>query len=373
MRPSPPRSTATPASSARPSPTAWPSWREERHTRRPRLPGSRDVVHAGRHARARLLLRLRRAAGHADGPRRRSSPPPSVVATWDERRLAGILREYGEERYARQIARAIVRTPGRQLRSRPRHSWSTSSPHAIPTPARFAGGPPGQALLPGDPHRRQRRAARGRRRAPARLGLPGGRRAPGGDLVPLARGPARQALSRRSGPGLRLPARLPRLHLRSDPAGRAADPPLSRPHARRDRRQPPFQVSAAARGPKAPRRGPRRMTPPAATASPHAAPGSTGSAATAAPPAAGRRRLHARRGRRVSGPSAGLGAMRVAGAPAVAGGGVLHAPLGLRIARRAATSRTRASWIASSAGGCGSCWSAPCSSASSSCSCRCSA
>ncbi len=32
-----------------------------------------------------------------------------IVATWDERRLAGILREFGEERHAAQIARAIVR------------------------------------------------------------------------------------------------------------------------------------------------------------------------------------------------------------------------------------------------------------------------
>ena len=33
-----------------------------------------------------------------------------IVNTWDERRLARLLREYGEERYASQIARGIVRT-----------------------------------------------------------------------------------------------------------------------------------------------------------------------------------------------------------------------------------------------------------------------
>ena len=32
-----------------------------------------------------------------------------IVNTWDERRLARLLREYGEERYAGPIARAIVR------------------------------------------------------------------------------------------------------------------------------------------------------------------------------------------------------------------------------------------------------------------------
>ena len=47
--------------------------RDEGVARRPRLHGPRDVLDAGRHARARLLLRLRRAARHADGSRRRSS------------------------------------------------------------------------------------------------------------------------------------------------------------------------------------------------------------------------------------------------------------------------------------------------------------
>src|ERR1700689_918878 len=32
-----------------------------------------------------------------------------IVNTWDERRLARLLREYGEERFAAQIGRAIVR------------------------------------------------------------------------------------------------------------------------------------------------------------------------------------------------------------------------------------------------------------------------
>src|SRR3954466_15375274 len=36
-----------------------------------------------------------------------------VVNGWDERQLARVFREYGEERYAGQIARAIVRDRGR--------------------------------------------------------------------------------------------------------------------------------------------------------------------------------------------------------------------------------------------------------------------
>jgi 16S rRNA (cytosine1402-N4)-methyltransferase len=64
-----------------------------------------------------------------------------LVATWDERRIAGILREFGEERYARQIARRIVNT-------REEHPITTTTElvdvivSAIPIPARFAGGHP---------------------------------------------------------------------------------------------------------------------------------------------------------------------------------------------------------------------------------------
>ncbi|HXC46409.1 MAG TPA: 16S rRNA (cytosine(1402)-N(4))-methyltransferase RsmH [Solirubrobacteraceae bacterium] len=64
-----------------------------------------------------------------------------IVATWDERRLAGILREFGEERHASQIARAL-------LRARAQGPIETTLElvelitAAIPTPARFAAGHP---------------------------------------------------------------------------------------------------------------------------------------------------------------------------------------------------------------------------------------
>jgi 16S rRNA (cytosine1402-N4)-methyltransferase len=64
-----------------------------------------------------------------------------IVGEWDGRRLARLLREYGEERYAGPIARAIVR-------ARERFALTTTSQlvdvitAAIPTPARFAGGHP---------------------------------------------------------------------------------------------------------------------------------------------------------------------------------------------------------------------------------------
>jgi 16S rRNA (cytosine1402-N4)-methyltransferase len=64
-----------------------------------------------------------------------------IVNSWDERRLARLLRDYGEERYATQIARAISR-------SRRRHELTTTQElvetikSAVPVPAQFAGGHP---------------------------------------------------------------------------------------------------------------------------------------------------------------------------------------------------------------------------------------
>ncbi|MGN6373459.1 MAG: 16S rRNA (cytosine(1402)-N(4))-methyltransferase RsmH [Solirubrobacteraceae bacterium] len=64
-----------------------------------------------------------------------------IVASWDERRLAGVLRELGEERHAAAIARAIVR-------ERERAPIDTSQQlvevicSALPAPARFGGGHP---------------------------------------------------------------------------------------------------------------------------------------------------------------------------------------------------------------------------------------
>jgi 16S rRNA (cytosine1402-N4)-methyltransferase len=62
-----------------------------------------------------------------------------LVNTWDERRLARLFREFGEERYASQIARAIAR-------ARRRGELSTTTElvdviaSAIPAPARFGSG-----------------------------------------------------------------------------------------------------------------------------------------------------------------------------------------------------------------------------------------
>ena len=63
-----------------------------------------------------------------------------LVNTWERRRLARALREYGEERFADRIAGEIIR----------RRPLSTTFElvdaitAAIPAPARFAGGHPGK-------------------------------------------------------------------------------------------------------------------------------------------------------------------------------------------------------------------------------------
>src|SRR3954454_9861329 len=61
-----------------------------------------------------------------------------LVNTWDERRIARVLREFGEERYAGPIARAIVRA--RPLSTT--HELVEVIKRAIPAPSRFGGGHP---------------------------------------------------------------------------------------------------------------------------------------------------------------------------------------------------------------------------------------
>ncbi len=64
-----------------------------------------------------------------------------VVNEWDERRLAGLLRDYGEERYAKRIARAIVRARDEEELDTTTQLVDVVSA-AVPAPARFGGGHP---------------------------------------------------------------------------------------------------------------------------------------------------------------------------------------------------------------------------------------
>jgi 16S rRNA (cytosine1402-N4)-methyltransferase len=65
-----------------------------------------------------------------------------VVNTWEERQLARTIKELGEERYAKQVARAIVRARegGGPLETTQELVDVVSS--AIPAPSRFGGGHP---------------------------------------------------------------------------------------------------------------------------------------------------------------------------------------------------------------------------------------
>jgi 16S rRNA (cytosine1402-N4)-methyltransferase len=64
-----------------------------------------------------------------------------IVNTWDRRRLARMIREYGEERFADRIAGEIVRRRGRAELTTT-FELNDAITAAIPAPARFAGGHP---------------------------------------------------------------------------------------------------------------------------------------------------------------------------------------------------------------------------------------
>jgi 16S rRNA (cytosine1402-N4)-methyltransferase len=69
-----------------------------------------------------------------------------IVATWDQRKLARMLRDYGEERHAGAIARAIVRRR-EQAPIETTLELVDVINSAIPTPARFAGGHPAKRVF----------------------------------------------------------------------------------------------------------------------------------------------------------------------------------------------------------------------------------
>src|SRR3990170_682326 len=69
-----------------------------------------------------------------------------VIATWDERELETIFRKYGEERYARQIARGIVRRRGESPIERTGQLVDVVRA-SIPAPARFGEGHPAKRVF----------------------------------------------------------------------------------------------------------------------------------------------------------------------------------------------------------------------------------
>src|SRR3954463_16035011 len=75
-----------------------------------------------------------------------STDAREVVNSWDERRLSQLFQRYGEERFSRRIARAIVRR-------REREEIETTNElvdvikSAVPTPAQFGGGHPAKRVF----------------------------------------------------------------------------------------------------------------------------------------------------------------------------------------------------------------------------------
>jgi 16S rRNA (cytosine1402-N4)-methyltransferase len=70
----------------------------------------------------------------------------NVIATWNERELETIFRKYGEERYARQIARAIVRRRSESPIERTGQLVDVVRA-SIPAPARFGEGHPAKRVF----------------------------------------------------------------------------------------------------------------------------------------------------------------------------------------------------------------------------------
>ncbi len=150
-----------------------------------------------------------------------------IVAEWDERRLARALRDFGEERHAGAIARAIVRRRAQAPIETTLELVETINA-AIPTPARFAGGHPAKRSFQALRIAVNDELEQLDRALPLAWSLlrEGGVLA--GHLLPLARGPPRQAVPRGARSRLHLPARPAGLRLRSRARGGAPDASLDR-------------------------------------------------------------------------------------------------------------------------------------------------
>ena len=124
--------------------------------------GLQDLLQAGQHVDV-LVLDLGVSSFQIDTPQRgfsyihdapldmRMDPScglsaAELVAEWDERRLRSVFREYGEERYAGQIARAIVRERDREPIATTTRLVEVLTA-AVPAPARFAAGHPAKRVF----------------------------------------------------------------------------------------------------------------------------------------------------------------------------------------------------------------------------------
>jgi 16S rRNA (cytosine1402-N4)-methyltransferase len=69
-----------------------------------------------------------------------------ILGEWDERRLARLFRDFGEERYAGQIARAVC-TARRRAPLQSTQELVDVIKSTVPTPAQFAGGHPARRIF----------------------------------------------------------------------------------------------------------------------------------------------------------------------------------------------------------------------------------
>ena len=166
-----------------------------------------------------------------------------LVNEGGERELADIFKRYGEERYARQIARAIVRRRASEPFERTGDLVEVVKA-AIPAPARFGEGHPAKRVFQALRIEVNDELGAVERALPAALEMLRPGRSPRRDLVPLAGGPDRQAVPPQAGAGLHVPTRLPDLCLRLR-AGDARDAaPRGAPWCRRNRPEPARAVRA---------------------------------------------------------------------------------------------------------------------------------
>jgi hypothetical protein len=158
-----------------------------------------------------------------------------------ERDLADIFKRYGEERYARQIARMIAR----------RRPLTTSFElvdvvkSAIPAPARFGDGHPAKRVFQALRIAVNDELGALERALPAALEALG--RPARGDQLPFARGSDREDLHARRRARLHVPARLPHLRLRKGAAPPRCVTTAAAAGRRRGRAEPACDVGEAPR------------------------------------------------------------------------------------------------------------------------------
>ena len=167
-----------------------------------------------------------------------------IINTWDRRRLARTIRDYGEERFADRIAGEIVR---RRARAELNTTFDLNEAitAAIPAPARFAGGHPAKRTFQAIRIAVNGELAQLDEALPLAWEVLQDRRPARRALLPFARGPARQALPRRPRARVHLPARAPDLRVRQHAGGGARPSPLDRRHTGRGRGESPFEVGSA--------------------------------------------------------------------------------------------------------------------------------